>query len=79
MDMMKQRSRKFVGTFLTVGYLIAYSLVIMAIGGQYVVGNGMALELMFYVVAGVGWIPAAMAIIRWMAKPDPPPHHHQPN
>lgn len=67
---MRQRARKFVGTFATVGFLIAYSLVAMAVGGQYVVGHGMAVELPFFVIAGCLWLPAVMALIRWMARPD---------
>ena len=67
---MRQRTRKAVGTFLTVFFLIVYVLVAMAIGGQYAVGNGLAVELSYYVVAGILWLPVVMAIIRWMAKPD---------
>jgi uncharacterized membrane protein len=68
---MKQRTRKFVGTFATVFFLIAYSLVAMAVGGQFVLGHGPAAELTFYVVAGALWLPVVMALIRWMARPDP--------
>ena len=68
---MNQRTRKAIGTFATVVFLIVYSLVAMAAGGQLVVGRGLAFELPFYVVAGLLWLPVVMAIIRWMAKPDP--------
>jgi hypothetical protein len=65
------RARKFVGTFVTVGFLIVYSLVAMAAGGQLVVGRGMAFELPYYIVAGVLWLPVVMWLIKWMARPDP--------
>lgn len=68
---MKQRARKAVGTALTVAFLAVYSLVAMAVGGQLVVERGVWLELPFYVVAGVAWLPVEMAIIRWMSRPDP--------
>jgi Protein of unknown function (DUF2842) len=68
---MKQRTRKLIGTVGTVVYLIVYSLVMMAVGGGLVVGKGLAYELPFYVVAGALWIPGAMLLIRWMARPDP--------
>jgi Protein of unknown function (DUF2842) len=42
----------------------------MAIGGIYVVGRGPVFELPFYMLAGLGWIPGAMAIIRWMSRPE---------
>ncbi len=68
---MKQRTRKLIGTFGTVIYLAIYSLVMMAVGGWLVVGKGTAYELPFFIVAGVLWIPGAMLIIKWMARPDP--------
>jgi hypothetical protein len=68
---MTLRQRKFAGTLMTVGFLLVYSLIAMAIGGQYVVGQNGALEFAYYAFAGVAWLPVAMAIIRWMSKPDP--------
>jgi Protein of unknown function (DUF2842) len=65
---MNIRQRKLIGTFLTVGYLIAYSLVAMALGGKYIIGRGMPVELVFYAIAGFAWIPGAMMLIRWMTK-----------
>ena len=67
---MTQRARKLIGTFGSVFFLIAYSLVAMAVGGQLVVGRGLVFELLFYVAAGVLWLPVVMAIIRWMSRPD---------
>ena len=67
---MKQRTRKAIGTFATIAFMIIYALVAMAVGGQLAVGKGLAVELPFYVVAGLLWLPVVMFIIRWMAKPD---------
>lgn len=66
---MTLRTRKFIGTFAIIGFLAVYSLVAMAVGGQMVVGRGVLFELPFYAVAGLLWLPPAMAIIRWMSKP----------
>jgi Protein of unknown function (DUF2842) len=68
--LMKLRTRKLIGTIATVAYLIVYALVLMAVGGRYVVGLGMIYELPFYVLAGFGWLPGAMVIITWMSRPD---------
>ena len=68
---MKQRQRKLIGVFATVGFMIIYSLIAMAIGGEAVVGHSAAVEIGFYLVAGIAWIPVVMWIIRWMARPDP--------
>lgn len=68
---MRQRTRKAIGTVATVLFLIVYSLIAMAIGGNYVVGSGLIPELLYFMVAGALWLPVIMALIRWMAKPDP--------
>ena len=67
---MKIRQRKFIGIIATIGFLVVYSLIAMAIGGQYVVGQGPAVELPAFILLGVGWTPVAMVLIRWMSKPD---------
>ena len=67
---MNQRTRKAIGTLATVAFLGVYALVLMAVGGMLVVGRGMVFELPFYILAGLGWLPVVMAIIRWMSKPD---------
>jgi uncharacterized membrane protein len=68
---MKQRTRKAIGTFSVVVFIIAYSLIMMAVGGELAVGRGLAVEIIFYAVAGLLWLPVVMAIIRWMVRPDP--------
>jgi len=67
---MKQRQRKLLGTFATVIFMIIYSLVAMAIGGEVAVGHSTVVEVGFYLVAGIAWLPVVMWIIRWMARPD---------
>jgi Protein of unknown function (DUF2842) len=67
---MTLRTRKFIGTILTVVYLTAYALIAMAVGGIFAVGRGMVVELVAFVVLGVLWIPGEMAIIKWMSRPD---------
>jgi Protein of unknown function (DUF2842) len=67
---MKIRTRKAIGTVFTVIWITVYSLVAMAVGGMLVVGRGMALELPFYVIAGLGWVPVEMWIIKFMSRPD---------
>jgi hypothetical protein len=68
---MKLRTRKLIGTIATVLFMIVYSLIVMAIGAMLVVGRGVPLELPFYILGGLGWLPVVMVIIRWMSKPDP--------
>jgi hypothetical protein len=68
---MTLRTRKLIGTISTALFLFLYSLVAMAIGGQFVVGSGTLPELIFYIVAGIAWLPGVMLIIRWMSRPGP--------
>lgn len=65
------RTRKFIGTFAMLFWLVLYALVAMAVGGEFVVGRGMMAELAYYIFAGIAWLPVAMIIIRWMSRPDP--------
>lgn len=67
---MKQRTRKAFGTAAVILFIIMYALVMMAVGGEWAVGRGLAIELAFYVVAGALWLPVVMVIIRWMSRPD---------
>ena len=68
---MKQRTRKAIGTAAVIVFIITYALVMMAVGGEWAVGKGLAVELPFYIVAGALWLPVVMVIIRWMSRPDP--------
>lgn len=68
---MKLRTRKAIGTFATLVWITVYALVMMAIGGILVIGRGTVLELPFYLIAGLGWLPVEMWIIKWMSRPEP--------
>jgi hypothetical protein len=68
---MRQRTRKAIGTIAVVAFIIVYSLVMMAVGGELAVGRGLVVEILFFAVAGLLWLPVVMAIIRWMVRPDP--------
>jgi hypothetical protein len=67
---MKIRQRKLIGIMATIAFLVVYALIAMAIGGQYVVGLGPVVELLVFILLGIGWVPVAMVLIRWMSRPD---------
>lgn len=68
---MRQRTRKFIGIILTLVWLFVYVLVAMAVGVAIFGGRfGGFAQLAFYIVAGLGWLPVVMLIIKWMARPD---------
>ncbi len=68
---MRQRTRKLIGTFLLLGWVTFYALVVMAIMHNAVRRFGPIGEPVFYALAGIAWIPVAMLVIWWMARPDP--------
>jgi hypothetical protein len=69
MSPMTLRQRKFVGMLAIVSFLIVYCLVAMAVGGILFVGSGVVIETIYFLVAGIAWLPVVMFIIRWMSKP----------
>ena len=66
---MTLRQRKFIGMIAIVAFLIVYCLIAMAIGGMVAVGLPMPLEIGYFVIAGIAWLPVVMIIIRWMSRP----------
>ena len=67
---MGHRTRKFIGVIATVAFLTVYCLIAMAVGATWLSGRPAWLQLGYYVAAGLAWLPAVMAIIRWMSRPD---------
>jgi hypothetical protein len=66
---MSLRQRKFIGMVAIVTFLIVYCLIAMAIGGMVAVGLPRPLEIGFFIIAGIAWLPVVMMIIRWMSRP----------
>jgi len=62
--------RKFVGTLLLLALLVVYALLIMVFAASKLPEMGGALTLLFYIVAGIGWVPIAMYIVGWMYRRD---------
>ncbi len=67
---MKIRTRKFIGMFGLLGLLVIYSLAAMRFAVAYVLDLHALLQGVFFVVAGLLWLPPAMLLIRWMQRPD---------
>jgi Protein of unknown function (DUF2842) len=67
---MNTRTRRFIGVILTVIFLACYALVAMAVGGIWVVGRGLVVELISFIILGIAWVPVAMLLVRWMSRPD---------
>ena len=66
---MTLRQRKFIGMVAIVTFLIVYCLIAMAVGGMVAVGLPLPLEIGFFILAGIAWLPVVMILIRWMSRP----------
>ena len=68
---MKMRTRKLIGTVVLLVYLSVYAVVAAAVAMLLQVNASKLVEIAYYVVAGLAWVPPAMIVIWWMQKPDP--------
>jgi hypothetical protein len=48
-----------------------WSLVAMALAQSVLTNINGLVAVIYYVVAGLGWVPPAMLLIKWMGRPDP--------
>jgi Protein of unknown function (DUF2842) len=65
---MTPRNRKLTGTILLVVFLIVYALLAMVAAMILQVNGSKAVELAYYVVAGLLWVLPAGWLIKWMQK-----------
>ena len=64
------RTRKFVGAIALLLLVVVWSLMGMTAAQTPWLANSGVLQVIFYVVAGLGWVLPAMPIISWMSRPD---------
>ena len=70
---MTMRTRKLIGAILLIVYVIVYALVVSVVAGFLQVRSSKAIEVVFYVVGGLAWVPPAAWLIWWMQRPDRDP------
>jgi hypothetical protein len=66
------RLRKLVGAIALLVLVTVWALLAMAVAQFPAIKDNGVLEVLYYVVAGLGWTLPAMPLIRWMLRPDPP-------
>jgi Protein of unknown function (DUF2842) len=69
---MANAGRKFAGTVGLLILLIVYSLLVVGFAASSLPALGGWRAVVFYIVAGVGWVPIAMALVSWMYRHDRP-------
>ncbi len=65
---MNPRTRKLVGTFVLVAFVVVYSLTAMTVAAARLPGTSGLTQLVFYAVAGLVWVIPAGILIAWMQK-----------
>lgn len=64
------RTRKFIGTWLLIISLFVYPALATAVYVQFLTGAPQLILLIYFVIAGLGWMLPAGMIIKWMST-DP--------
>ncbi len=70
--LMTNPGRKLAGTIGLLLLLMIYSLLVMVFAVSALPAAGGWISTLFYIVAGVGWVPVAMLLVSWMYKRDTP-------
>ncbi len=66
---MRRRSKKLVGAFVMVAFVIVYALVVMALAQARPLQEAPSwTKGLFYVIAGMAWILPLFPLIRWMER-----------
>jgi hypothetical protein len=65
------RTRKLIGTIALLVFLTVYALAAMVAAIVLQVNSSKAVELAYYVLAGLLWVIPAGLLIKWMQRPAP--------
>ena len=64
------RLRKLIGAVALIVLVVTWALIAMALAQAPVIKANGLIEVIYYVVAGLGWVLPAMPLVRWMSRPD---------
>ena len=67
---MPVRLRKFIGAILLITLVVTWALVAMALAQSPAIKGHGVIEVIYYVVAGLGWVLPAMPLVKWMSRPN---------
>ena len=70
------RLRKLIGAIMLIVLVLAWALFAMALAQSAVVKTNGMIEVIYYGIAGLGWVLPAMPLIRWMSRPHSNDHWH---
>jgi uncharacterized protein DUF2842 len=64
------RLRKLIGAVALIVLVLTWALVAMALAQAPAIKANGVIEVIYYVVAGLGWLLPAMPLVRWMSRTD---------
>ena len=64
------RLRKLIGAFALIALVVVWALLAMALAQSPAIKANGFVEVIYYVVAGLGWVLPGMLLVRWMSKPN---------
>ena len=64
------RLRKLIGAFALIALVVVWALLAMALAQAPAIKANGLVEVIYYVVAGLGWVLPGMLLVRWMSKPN---------
>lgn len=67
---MNLRTRKLVGTVILIVFLGVYALIATAFAASRIVDASNTARVIYFLVAGLAWVPPAGLLIRWMQRPE---------
>ena len=66
---MPVRFRKFIGAVALFVLVIVWALIAMAVAQFPAIRDSTVLSILYYVIAGLGWVLPAMPLVTWMSRP----------
>ena len=67
---MPARLRKFRGAIMLIVLVVTWALLAMALAQSPLIKANGVIEVLYYAIAGLGWVLPAMPLIRWMSRPE---------
>jgi len=64
------RLRKLIGAVALIVLVTTWSLIAMALAQLPVIKANGLVEVIYYVLAGLGWVLPGMLLVKWMSRAD---------
>jgi hypothetical protein len=66
---MSIRLRKLIGAVALIVLVLTWALLAMALAQAPAIKASGLVEVIYYVIAGLGWVLPAMPLVKWMSRP----------